>query len=443
MGSIWRVLFYQPTFNILIVLYNFFASNLGLAIVGVAALSRLVTYPITRSQIRFAKKSREFQDRQKKVKEKYRKNKEKQNEELMKLQAEYLPGQLAGCLPIIVLIILLLQVRSGIRNLVDQGWHAFNDVAYTSSLKRDEDFIKFKPSEDLELGEHTLKVDVRSEGGESFEKEYKFEIVDDIDERKDELKEEEKQKSAEEQEEEQKQIEEEKRSERETDISLYSQLMEGSRVHIPVSKFLIFTTRSLSAYLMEDEKPEFEIYIRPPSNQKILSEEIVVLLDEVDVTRECQISQGDPLNLEFIGIDLSKTASDFSWSDKAIIPYAVLAVLVGLSQLVSTQILTGIRTFGEDKKKQKKETSKKKQDKKDEEMPDMAEMMSMANKQMMFMFPVITVLTSLGYMGGSNIFPSGISVFWTVQSLFVIIQQLLMNRKKAVGWLRSKLGRGE
>jgi membrane protein insertase Oxa1/YidC/SpoIIIJ len=146
--------------------------------------------------------------------------------------------------------------------------------------------------------------------------------------------------------------------------------------------------------------------------------------------------EGTVINLHFLGMDLSKVATDFSWSDSAIIPYVVLAVLVGLSQLASTQILTGVRTFGDRKSKDIKKAKKKK---KDEEMPDMTEMMGMASKQMMFMFPVLTIITSLGYWGGSSIFPSGISVFWTVQSMFVIIQQLAMNREKVAKWIQVRL----
>lgn len=262
---------------------------MGWGIIAVAALSRLVTYPITKTQIKSAQKGKEFQTKYEKLKKKYAKNKEKLNEELAKLQARYLPGQLAGCLPIIILIVFLIQVRNVIRALVENGAEAFNEVAYPF-----------------------------------------------------------------------------------------------------ISKF----------------------------------------------------AEGTIINLHFLGIDLSKVATDFSWSDHAIVPYVALAVLVGLTQLVSTQILTGVKTFGaiKDKPGSKKEVKKGK--KKGEEAPDMSEIMTMANKQMMFMFPVLTVITSLGYWGGAKIFPSGISLFWTIQSLFVIIQQLLMNRKKTVEWIRGKFGRG-
>ncbi len=434
-----KVLFYQPTFKILIVLYNLLRNNLGLAIIAVAILSRLITYPLTKSQIKAAEKGKNFQKKYDAIKKKYSKNKEKLNEELMKLQSKYLPSQLAGCLPIIILIILLIQVRGGIRNLVDRGWNAFNEVAYFQSLKKDEDIIKYDPEEDLELGEHTLKIYLKSEHGNEIEKTYSFEVVEDVDERKQELIDEENNKSEEEKEKEKEDINSEMRSERATEFSIYSDFFEESAVNIPVSKTFIFVTNSSTEYITSDNDPTFNFYIRPPSNQTVLSDETKVYFDDIEVTEGAYISQGERINLDLIGIDLSKVAADFSWSDPEIMPYIILALLVGGSQFATTRILTGIKSFDKDKKKKKPKKLKKK--KEDEGMPDMAELMSMTNKQMMFMFPILTIVTSLGYWGGANIFPSGLSVFWTVQSLFVIIQQLIMNREKVADWVNIKLNK--
>jgi len=237
-------------------------------------------------QIRSAEKGREFQKKYKALKKKYGKNKKKFNEEIAKIQSQFLPGQLAGCLPFIILIIFLIQVRNVIRALVE-GPDRFNEVAYNFVPKFAEDAV---------------------------------------------------------------------------------------------------------------------------------------------------------INLDFLGLDLSKVAAQFSWGDSAIIPYVVLALLVGISQLFSTRIMMGIRSMGKEKSKDKSEKSKKdkKKKKKDDDAPDMTQMMTMMNKQMMFFFPVLTIITSLGYWGGAKIFPSGISIFWTVQSLFVIMQQLFMNRKKVRLWFMTK-----
>jgi YidC/Oxa1 family membrane protein insertase len=240
---------------------------------------------MTKAQIKSAERGKEFQKKYEALKKKYGKNKEKLNEEMAKLQAKYLPGQIGGCLPMIILIIFLIQVRNVIRALVENGAAAFNEVAYPF-----------------------------------------------------------------------------------------------------ITKF----------------------------------------------------ADGTVINLHFLGMDLSKVATDFAWSDSKIIPYVILAVLVGFSQLISTQILSGIKSFGAKKEEKKKDTKKKKK-KKEDDMPDMSAMMGMASKQMMFIFPIFTIITSLGYWGGGKVFPSGISVFWTVQSVFVIIQQLIMNREKVLAWINIKI----
>ena len=149
MGKIFQILFYQPIFNILIIFYDLFKGNLGLAIIAVAVLSRLVTYPITKAQIKAAEKGKEFQKKFADVKKKYGKNKEKLNEEMAKLQAKYLPSQLSGCLPIIILIILLIQIRGGIVNLVDKA--TFDNVILVGpDFKKvaEERFICFTTSDE-------------------------------------------------------------------------------------------------------------------------------------------------------------------------------------------------------------------------------------------------------------------------------------------------------
>ncbi len=439
-----RVLFYQPTFNLLIVLYQFLGSNLGWAIIIVAVLSRLITFPLTKKQIKLAEKSKEMQKKIEKVKEKYKKNEDKMNEELMKIQSKYLPAQLGGCLPIIILLILLIQVRAGIVNLVDKGWHAFNEVAYTESLKKEEDFIKYSVEDDLEEGEHTLKLHIESDGGNVLEKEYKFEVVEDVAERVEEIKDEESKKSSEERQEEILDLQKEVKTERSTEISLYSEFLIENSVSIPLKKFLIFTTDAKTVYITTDKDPDFEFYIRPPSNQQILSDKVTVSLDEVDVTALSRVNWGDTLNLNFLRLNLSKVAADFSITDKHFIPYFILGLLTGGSQYVTSQMMSGIRSIEGDKSKEKREKEKKKKKKTQaDEMPDMSEIMSMTSKQMMIMLPLLTILTSLGYWGGSKFFPSGLSIFWTVQSLFVIIQQGLSNKDKLKLWLKTKFSKVE
>lgn len=133
MFEFFSAIFYEPIFNILIVFYRLLGDNLALALIAIAFVSRLVTIPITNRQIKSAEKSREFQDKYNKLKKKFGKNKEKLAQESAKLQAEYLPGQLGGCLPMIFQFVMFYYIFRVLQTLLDpeRGVQAFNEVAYS------------------------------------------------------------------------------------------------------------------------------------------------------------------------------------------------------------------------------------------------------------------------------------------------------------------------
>lgn len=126
-----NTLFYEPVFNLLIILYRALGENLGLAIIGIALISRVLLFPLTMKQIRMAESSKEFAEKSKEIKKKYHNNKEKQQEALLKLQREYLPQQLSGCLPLIFQLILFINVYSVIKNITGEGAKTFADAAYS------------------------------------------------------------------------------------------------------------------------------------------------------------------------------------------------------------------------------------------------------------------------------------------------------------------------
>lgn len=131
MGEIFDVLFYEPLYNGIIILYHALGDNLALAIIGIALISRTVMIPLTLRQIRMAESGREFSEKVKEIKEKYKDDQEKQNQEMMKIQSQYLPQQLAGCLPMIFQFIIFINIYRVIRNIIDEGAIGFNEVAYS------------------------------------------------------------------------------------------------------------------------------------------------------------------------------------------------------------------------------------------------------------------------------------------------------------------------
>lgn len=77
-----------------------------------------------------AESSREFNEKAKEVREQFKNDKEKQTQELLKLQQEYLPAQLSGCLPLILQFIIFINIYSIIRGLISNGAESFNNIAY-------------------------------------------------------------------------------------------------------------------------------------------------------------------------------------------------------------------------------------------------------------------------------------------------------------------------
>lgn len=128
--NIFEILFYQPLYNIVVMLYHLFGDNLGLSIIAIGIISRTILIPVTMRQIKMAESSREMNEKIKEVKEKYKKDKEKQTEEMMKIQKEYLPAQLGGCLPMIFQLIVFINIYSIVRSLIESGAEGFSSIAY-------------------------------------------------------------------------------------------------------------------------------------------------------------------------------------------------------------------------------------------------------------------------------------------------------------------------
>lgn len=120
---------YIPIFNLLIVFYRTFG-DLGIALILIAVLSRLITIPITNRQLKSTEKNKEYQSKLSQLKKTYKNNQKRLEEETMKLHSEYLPGQLGGCLPMILQLLFFVQIFNVLNNLFQKGVVAFNEVAY-------------------------------------------------------------------------------------------------------------------------------------------------------------------------------------------------------------------------------------------------------------------------------------------------------------------------
>ncbi len=89
--------------------------NYGLVIIILSVLTKVLFYPLTRSQIRSMKRMQEIQPKIKAIQEKYKENREKQSQKMMELYKKEKVNPAAGCLPLLVqmpVFIALYQVLS-------------------------------------------------------------------------------------------------------------------------------------------------------------------------------------------------------------------------------------------------------------------------------------------------------------------------------------------
>src|SRR3989344_428973 len=109
LASLYTAVFYQPIFNVLILLYNVIpGKDLGVSIILLTALFRFVMLPLSMKAAITQKKFTELQPRVKEIQEKFKTNKDQQARELLSLYQKEKVNPFAGILPLLVQIPVLL-----------------------------------------------------------------------------------------------------------------------------------------------------------------------------------------------------------------------------------------------------------------------------------------------------------------------------------------------
>ena len=109
LASLYTAVFYQPVFNVLILLYNIVpGKDLGVSIILLTALFRVVMLPLSIKAAVTQKKFTELQPRVKEIQEKFKTNKDQQARELLALYQKEKVNPFAGILPLLIQIPVLL-----------------------------------------------------------------------------------------------------------------------------------------------------------------------------------------------------------------------------------------------------------------------------------------------------------------------------------------------
>jgi YidC/Oxa1 family membrane protein insertase len=100
-GNLFNVVFTDPIFNALMLLYRLFG-DFGLSIVVLTLIIKLVLFPLTLKQLKSAKANQVLQPQMQEIRRKYAKDQQAQAMAMQALYKEYGINPVAGCLPLLI-----------------------------------------------------------------------------------------------------------------------------------------------------------------------------------------------------------------------------------------------------------------------------------------------------------------------------------------------------
>ncbi len=104
--TIFNETLYRPLFNALVFIYNIIP-DLGIAIIVLTSIIRLILYPFSKKAVRSQKEISQLQPKIKEIQKKHP-NKEEQARALMSLYQKHRINPMAGCLPILIQLPILI-----------------------------------------------------------------------------------------------------------------------------------------------------------------------------------------------------------------------------------------------------------------------------------------------------------------------------------------------
>lgn len=117
MGEIFNQILYRPIFNFLVFIYNLIpGADFGISIIFLTILIRLVFMPLSVKSLRSQKILSQLQPKIKEIQEKYKTDKAAQAQATMALYKEHKVNPIAGCLPLLVQLPVLLALYRAFAN---------------------------------------------------------------------------------------------------------------------------------------------------------------------------------------------------------------------------------------------------------------------------------------------------------------------------------------
>ena len=123
MAALFHSLIFQPVYNILIFFNNVIPGHdFGVAIILTTLLIKTLFIPLSKKQIESQKKMQELQPQLKALQKKYKDDKEQQTKAVMAFYKENKANPLAGCLPLVVQLVVLIAIYRVIITISQAGF---------------------------------------------------------------------------------------------------------------------------------------------------------------------------------------------------------------------------------------------------------------------------------------------------------------------------------
>lgn len=116
-GYFFNIIFVDPIFNLLMLLYHLFG-DFGLSIIVLTIIIRLILFPLTLQQLKSQKAMQQIQGPLAEIRKKFGKDQRGQYEATQALYKEYGVNPLAGCLPLLVQLPVLYGLFYALNNVV-------------------------------------------------------------------------------------------------------------------------------------------------------------------------------------------------------------------------------------------------------------------------------------------------------------------------------------
>ncbi len=117
---IFFTIIYQPIYNLLIGFYNIFG-DFGIAIIILTLIIKAALIPLSRKQIKSQKEMQELQPKIKELQKKYKNDKERLSKETMALYKKHKVNPAAGCLPLIIQMVVFIAMYRVIKDLSENS----------------------------------------------------------------------------------------------------------------------------------------------------------------------------------------------------------------------------------------------------------------------------------------------------------------------------------